>query len=114
MRVVKINIDGKDYSLGLNRNSIKFLESKGFTLNNFYEKPVTYYDILWASLFVKNHGDLRFEDTIELQDKYLEKHKRATFNQILKFGFEEYTAFINALADTNSEEQAETIEIVEE
>ena len=58
MRLLEININEKNYKLQLNRTSIKWLEANGFSIVDFENKPLTYYDLLWTSLFIANHPEV--------------------------------------------------------
>lgn len=110
MRKTKINIDNKEYTLAMNRNSIKWLESRNFSVDNFLTKSLTYYDILWASLFLVYHPEINLEKAIELLDNYEKSGKKA--HQYIKFAIDEYNSFINALADISSKENE--LEIIED
>ncbi len=98
MRKIEIEIKEKKYVLEMNRNSIKWLESNGFSPADFDNKILTYSDLLWASLFVANHKEVSFEESLELLE---ECSKEYDTNEIIKFAIEEYTSFISALTDTN-------------
>jgi len=101
MRKIEIKINDKDYLLEMNRNSIKWLENHGFSIADFEKKPITYFDLIWSSLFITNHKDISEEETINLLEQY-EKENNVT--EVIKFAIEEYTSFMNALAVTNSKE----------
>ena len=47
-------------------------------------------------------------------DSYAEDKGEKMVNKVVAFAFEEYTAFINALAGTNSEKIEEELEIIEQ
>lgn len=114
MRKLKLKINDKDYTLEMNRNSIKWLEAKGFALEDFDKKPVTYYDLIWTSLFLENHQDVRQNPNlaIKLMDTYKDSGKSPV--KVVKFGIEEYQSFTNALADIDSAKIEEELEIIEE
>ena len=74
MRKLKLKINDKDYVLEYDRESIKWLEAVGFNLEEFVKKPVTYREILWQSLFVKNYGNtVNPKLAIKLMDTYGEE-----------------------------------------
>lgn len=99
MKKVELNIDDKNYLLEMNRNSIKWLESRGFSIVDFEKKPITYFDLIWSSLFITNHKDLSEDETLELLEKY---EKENSVAEVIRFAVEEYTSFMNALAVTDS------------
>ena len=114
MRKLKLKINEKDYVLEYDRDSIKWLEAAGFTTEEFIKKPVTYREILWQALFIKNHREVNPSLAIKLMDTYAEDKGEKMVNKVVAFAFEEYTAFINALAGTNSEKIEEELEIIEQ
>lgn len=114
MRKLKLNINNKDYVLELNRDSIKWLEAVGFDLETFIKKPVTYREVLWQSLFLKNHREVNSNLAIKLMDSYAEEKGQAMVNKVVSFAYEEYSAFIDALTGTNSEKTEEELEIIEQ
>ena len=69
MRKLKLKINDKDYTLEMNRSSIKWLEAHGFSIADFEAKPLTYYDLLWTSLFGANHKDVNPNLAIKLLEK---------------------------------------------
>ena len=114
MRQLKLKINNKEYVLEFNRTSIKWLEAVGFDLEEFNRKPITFREYLWTCLFLKNHQDVNPTLAIKLMDTYASEHGENMVNKVVKFAFEEYTSFINALTDTNSEKTEEELEIVEQ
>ena len=111
MRTCKVKINDKDYSLTLNRDSIKWLESNGFTLEEFSNKPITYFDMICMSLFMANHKDVNPSLAQKLMESYEKDGKKPA--KIIKFAIEEYRSFMNALADIDSTESDEDLEIIE-
>ena len=111
MRKLKLKINDKDYTLEMTRDSIKWLEAVGFSIEEFDKKPVTFYDLVWASLFIANHKDVSSNLAIKLMDTYKKDGKNPA--KVVKFAIEEYTSFMNALADIDSEENDEELEIIE-
>ena len=113
MRKLKLKINDKDYTLEMTRDSIKWLEAMGFTIEEFDKKPITFYDLIWTSLFLANNKDVRQNPNLamKLMETYEKSGKNPTY--IVKFGVEEYQAFTSALADIDSKENDEELEIVE-
>lgn len=111
MRKVKLKINDKDYILEMTRDSIKWLEMYGFSIEEFERKPLTHYDLLWNSLFVANHSDVNPNLAIKLMETYQKSGKNPS--KVIKFAIEEYQAFISALTDINSTENDEELEIIE-
>lgn len=113
MRKLKLKINDKDYTLEMTRDSIKWLENFNFNIDEFLKKPVTYYDIVWTSLFIANHKDIMQNPSlaIKLMETYEKTGKSPT--KVVKFGIDEYQSFMNALADIDSKENDEELEIIE-
>lgn len=111
MRKCKLKINNKDYTLEMTRDSVKWLEAYGFDLEKFNQKPVTYYDLLWQSLFIANHSDVNANLALKLMESYQNEGKNPA--QIVKFAFEEYQSFINALAGIDLNTNNEELEIIE-
>ena len=114
MRQLKLKINEKDYILEYNRDSIKWLEREGFDLNEFIKKPVTYMDIIWESLFVKNYSNtVNHNLAMKLMDSYSQEKGNAMVMKVITFAVEEYKSFLDALAGTDSE-KTEELEIIEQ
>lgn len=109
MRKIELTINEKSYLLEMNRNSIKWLENHGFSIADFEKKPITYFDLIWTSLFITNHKDVTEEQTIQLLEEY---EKENNVSDVIKFAIEEYTSFMNALAVTNSKKNT-NLKIIE-
>ncbi len=110
MRKLKLNIKDKEYTLELNRDSVKWLEGFGFTLDEFIKKTTTYYDLLWTSLFLANHKEVNPTLALKLMETYGKEHKVAP---VINFAIEEYEAFMDALIDINSTKIDEELTIIE-
>lgn len=111
MRKLELKINDKDYQLQMTRDSIKWLEANGFSIEDFNKKPITYFDLLWISLFMANHKDVNPNLALKLMDTYEKSGKKVA--NIIKFAIEEYQAFMSALADTSSTENDEELKIIE-
>lgn len=111
MRKLKLKINDKDYTLEMTRDSIKWLEAVGFSIEEFDKKPVTFYDLVWTSLFLANHKEVNSNLAIKLMETYQKSGKNPA--KVVKFAIEEYQSFMSALADINLKENDEELEIVE-
>lgn len=111
MRKLKLKINDKDYTLEMNRDTIKWLEANGFVLEEFERKPITYYDLLWLSLFLANHREVNPSLALKLMDSYRKSGKNPA--KVIRFAIDEYQLFMSALTDTNSTENDEELEIIE-
>ncbi len=111
MRKLKIKINDKDYTLEMNRDTIKWLEAVGFSIEDFNKKPVTYYDLIWTSLFLANHKDVNPNLALKLMDTYKASGKNPV--KVIRFAIEEYQSFMDALADIDLTESEEDLEIIE-
>ena len=78
-----------------------------FTVLPFIAIPI----IFLLAKFVANHKDVNPNLAIKLLETYEKSGKKPA--KVVKFAIDEYTAFMNALADTNSKETDEELEIIE-
>lgn len=111
MKKLKLKINDKDYTLEMNRETIKWMEANGFVIEEFERKPITYYDLLWYSLFLVNHREVNPNLAIKLMESYKANGKNPS--NVIKFAIEEYQAFMTALTDINSTENEEKLDIIE-
>ena len=52
---IKLTHNGQEYILEYDRISVKLLESSGFVLDEFLEKPMSNIELAFAGAFMKNH-----------------------------------------------------------
>lgn len=109
MRKCSININDKDYTIQINRESIVWLEARGFSVEDFAKKPVTYIDIVWTSGFLVNHKEVNNSLALKLMETY--KEEGGDIMEIVNFILEEYQSFISALSDTKSKKKATITEM---
>ena len=109
MRKCSITIKDKDYTIQVNRDSIVWLEARGFNIEEFAKKPITYIDILWTSGFLMNHPEVSSNLALKLMETYTEEG--GDIMEIINFILEEYQSFISALSDTKSKKKATITEI---
>jgi hypothetical protein len=107
MNICTINIKDKDYELCLTRQAIKEIEAKGFNVQNFVNKPVTYMEVLWYGGFVAKHPNVNFNLATKLMDSY--KDEGGDVNEVINFLADEYSNFVNAPADTKSTKKAKIV-----
>lgn len=102
MNTCTIEIEDKEYTLCLTREAVKKIESMGFNIQNFIQKPITYQDILWYGGFIAKHPDVNPNLAIKLMESY---SVDGDVNEVLEFLSEEYSNFVNAPADTASKKK---------
>lgn len=109
MRKCSITIKDKEYIIQLNRESVMWLESSGFSLSEFENKPVLSIELLWTAGFKMNHSDVNPSLALKLMESYTEEG--GDVSEVAKFILEEYQSFINALSVTNSKKKITITEI---
>ena len=109
MKKLELNINNKNYTLMMNRESIKWLETNGFNAEEFNKKPITFYDLIWTSLFIANHKEVNSNLAIKLLETYQRDGKNVSL--VIKFAIEEYQSFMNDLASIDTEEELMITEI---
>ena len=97
MNICTINIAEKDYDLCLTREAIKIIESKGFNIQNFINRPVSMTELLWFGGFIAKHSDVNQNLATKLLDTY--QNEGGDVNEVVEFLAEEYSNFVNAPAD---------------
>ena len=95
---IKLTHNGQEYILEYDRMSVKLLESSGFVLDEFLEKPMSNIELAFTAAFVKNHKKTS-QTTIDeifagLKDKtglitMLSKMIRETYDALLEDGSDE-------------------------
>ena len=110
MSTCTIEINEKEYTLCLTRDSVKEIEARGFNIQNFIEKPLTYMDVLWYGGFVANHPDVNLNLAVKLIEKYQEEG--GDVNEVINFLADEYSNFVNAPTDTKSKRKKKKAKIV--
>lgn len=104
MRKCSITINDKEYSIQINRESIVWLEARGFAIDEFARKPITYVDTIWTAGFLVNHPDVNPSLALKLMETY--KDEGGDVMEVVNFILEEYQSFISALSDTKSKKKA--------
>lgn len=104
MNTCVIEIDGKEYSLSLTRNSVKKIEAKGFDIQEFARKPITMMDILWYGGFLVESPEISIDETTKLLESY--QNEGGDVQEVIQFLAEEYASFANAPTDTKSVKKA--------
>lgn len=56
---VELEYEGQNYTLEYDRNGIKMLESKGFNVDEFLQKPMTNVELVFQGAFLKNHANTK-------------------------------------------------------
>ena len=107
MNTCIIEINEKEYTLCLTRESVKKIENLGFNIQSFIQKPITYQDVLWYGGFTANHADVNPNLAIKLMETY--KQEGGDVNEVLEFLAEEYSNFVNAPTDTALKKKAKII-----
>lgn len=99
---IEFQLDDKDYCLEYDRDSIKYMEMRGFDIESIGKMPATMIEILFEGAFYKNHKSLKKAKISEIF-KQLES-KTELVNQLIEMVGETY----NSLFDSDDEEGSET------
>ena len=90
---INFDYDGKHYCLEYTRDSVKQMESAGFSINDTGDKPATRIEQLWAGAFLANHKRTSNNIIKELYVKMKDKEA------LLKKLSEMYNATLDYLLD---------------
>jgi hypothetical protein len=80
---IALEIDGIDYTLEYNRDSIKKMEARGFSLADTKEKLVTNLDLLVEGAFMKNHPTLKPKRMEEIREHMYENYDMEAMMEVL-------------------------------
>lgn len=71
----KINLtyNGEKYTLEYDRMSVKLLETNGFKIDEFLEKPMSNIELAFAGAFIKNHKNINQSVIDEIYEKTPDK-----------------------------------------
>lgn len=103
MAKLKVDIEGKDYLLELDRSSIRWGEKIGFDLNKFTSEPITQTQLIWAMGLHKHHPSLPLDKLFKLFDDY--DKEEGDFEPIYKFLTEQYQSFILATQESSEKKK---------
>ena len=98
---IEFNYEDKDYVLEYNRDAIKYMEQKGFSLEKFSDAPATMMDIAFEALFLKNHRQVSMAKIKEIYDKI--GNKKELMNNIWNMVSDSY----NELFDDKEAEEGD-------
>jgi len=109
-KVLIIDVDGKDYRFGLDRNEIRRGEKKGLRLKDFEDMPIDQITTLWEVGLHKYQPKLTEVQCEALYDKYLEED--GDLMEVIEFLMKEYAHFVPTLqTDTPKVKKARYEEI---
>lgn len=63
---IKLNFKGTEYVLEYTRETIKQLETLGFSINEYEKKPMTMMDLAFRGAFLANHKYLKSKEINEI------------------------------------------------
>ena len=99
---IVFNYEGKDYTLEYNRDAIKYMENRGFSLEKFTDAPITMLDIAFEALFLKNHRNISSAKVQEILKEF--NDKRGLISAINDMLGDSYTEL---LGDPEDKEEGE-------
>lgn len=80
MAKLKIECDGRTYTLEYTRETARTMERQGFSLDEMAHRPVTMMPMLFRGAFLANHGGIKESRVTEIYDRL---GNRAALNQRL-------------------------------
>ena len=98
MNINTIEIDGKEYTLTLNRKAVQVAEGFGLNPETFEKRPLTSISLIWRAGFLTKHPEVNDAKAEELYDK-LEESNPDLLGEIIKSLVEQYSAFFKALSN---------------
>lgn len=109
MNTCVIEINNKEYTLCLTRDSVRLMESMGFDMAELEKGKniLTHTEILWRAGFYENHKDVNDNLAIKLMKSY--KEEGGDVGEVIKFLLEEYLGFLIALSSGESTKKAKIV-----
>lgn len=111
-KTLNFTVDGKNYKLGFNRDTVVATENMGFIYAELYTKPVKSLTLLWHGAFIEHHPDVSYEERVSLFERIAQKKKGATDEEkntsLLDALSGLYLAPIESLMDEEHEKNAIT------
>lgn len=108
-RKMIIDIDGKDYTLSLDRKEIVRGEKIGLNLSQLESSPLTQMSIFWNVGLHKEQPNLSTIKLEELMDKFIEEG--GDIKEVIGFLSEEYATFFQTnLQNTKTLKKARLVE----
>ena len=95
---IEFSYEDKDYCLEYDRDSVNYIEARGFDVNAIAKSPVTMVELMFEGAFIKNHKTIK-RDKIERIYQSL-NNKGELMNQLIEMISETY----NSMFDTDEEE----------
>ena len=72
---IEFDYNNKHYVLEYDRNSVRLMESQGFSLNELSKKPMLMIPLAFEGLFIKNHRTERKATVDEIYEHFKDKDK---------------------------------------
>ena len=98
-KTLNFKIDGKEYKLGFNRDTVCETERLGFRINEAFDTPVTSLTLLWRGAFLEYHPTL---ETAEVDAIFNKVKHDGLFLALLDL----YKAPVESLFDEEHEKNA--------
>jgi hypothetical protein len=97
MQTIKLNFEGKSYTLEYTRKSVEIMSRQGFKLNDIADAPILAIPMLFQGAFIENHKNLRKSDTDRIFEA--QNHKGELINALCEM----YRAPLEALLEDYDE-----------
>lgn len=97
MSKIVLNYENKEYELEYNRQSVKLMESQGFSLDELTSKPMTMIPLLFSGAFLKNCKGVKRSTVDDIFNGIGDK------NALLEALMEMYAETLSSLTDSADE-----------
>lgn len=74
-KTIKFSFEGNDYTLEFTRNTIRTMESQGFTLSQVSDKPISVLPALFRGAFLAHHKFIKAEVVDKIFAKMTDREK---------------------------------------
>lgn len=92
-KTIKFSFEGNDYTLEFTRNTIRTMESQGFSLSQVADKPISVLPTLFRGAFLAHHKFIKAEVIDKIFAKMTNREK--LFEQLAEMYNEPVVALMN-------------------
>lgn len=94
---IELEYEGQNYTLEYDRDGIRMLESRGFNIDEFLDKPMTNVELVFQGAFLKNHPNTKLTTIEEIFKSCPDKaNLMVTLNKMIT---DSYTSLLAEPAD---------------
>lgn len=94
---IELEYEGQNYTLEYDRDGIRMLEARGFSVDEFIQKPMTNVELAFQGAFLKNHPNTKLETISDIFKECPDKGQ--LISTLHKMITDSYTSLLSEPAD---------------